>query len=59
MQIKYNALRLFTIKFLCDFFSEGNELELAEIFNNFQKSMQESFGYSFSKIFLDDLRLLS
>ena len=48
---------IFKTKPLCDFFRERNELmmNLGETFNKFQKSIQESSGFSLSKLFADDL----
>ena len=55
----YHALKIFKTKPLCDFFlrAEQNELSmnLGETFSKFQKSIQESSGFSFSKLFTDDL----
>ena len=48
---------IFKTKPLCDFFRERNELmmNLGETFNKFQKSIQESSGFSLSNLFADDL----
>ena len=53
----YNAIKIFKTKPLRDFFKEENELfmNFREPFNKFQKFVQESSGFSFSKLFADDL----
>ena len=60
-QSNYNALKIFKTKTLCDLvfnnFLWQNELlmNLGEALDKFQKSIQESSGFSFSKLFADDL----
>ena len=48
----HNALKLFQTKPLCECFLERNELSinLGKFSDKFQKSMQESFCFSFSKL---------
>ena len=51
----YNALK-FQKPNLSDFFLEWNELSRnLEILDKFQKSMQESLGFSFSMLFADNV----